>query len=131
MGSRAPIKASRLRRVHEIETIKREASQIYEEFEQYRNARKRLAKKARQLANRVQKSVPDMRVFDDVSLHEEIDYLAKVLHLPNNHFSPPEGSTFEADKQFQNLFDVLKELAATTHWLDPLGGEKDEPDAAE
>lgn len=81
------VKASRIKRMLEPATIAKEARFLYAEFEDYKRSRRRLARRARKLANRVRRSCPDMRIVgnDDFSLHDVVKDLAVNLHLSNSH----------------------------------------------
>lgn len=120
MDTRPLVKASRVKRLLELSTLEKEARQIHAEFEEYTRARRRLARRARKLANRVRRRYPDMRIAGnyDFSLHDVVEDLAVSLHLSN---SPREQETSDdavhmTSRTFEELFGFLRALADVP-WL--------------
>jgi len=118
------LKPSRIRRLREIENLVREAKEIYDEFEEHHRARNRVARKARKLANKVRKQYPDMKLVEDPDgpgLHEQLESLAKVLHVPSSREEEAaDEPLLRAKSKFDGLFSFLARLG-TVPWLDPLG----------
>lgn len=116
-----PLKPSRIRRMREIDNLVREAKEIYSEFEEHRRQRIRLARKARQLANRVRKQYPDMRLVEEplgMGLHAQVEDLAQSLYIPNN--PEKDDPVNNIGGRFDGLFKFLRRLSDVP-WLDPLG----------
>lgn len=120
------LKPSRVRRLREIDNLLREAKEVYSEFEQHRRQRIRLARKARQLANKVRKRCPNMRLVDEplgMTLHEHVEDLAQALYIPNN--PQKDDPINNIGSRFDGLFRFLRRLSDVP-WLNPLGGTIDE-----
>ena len=112
------VKPSRVRALREIETILRETQEIHAEFEEQNKAKIRLSRKARKLANKVRKVYPDMKMPEDPlgpGLHEEMEALAKSLHV---HYSHSEADELP-NTRFDILFEFLRRLSDVP-WLDPI-----------
>ena len=118
-------KPSRVRRMREIDNLVHELKDLYEEFEEHRRSRNRLAKKMRKLANKVKKHYPDMKLaesLNDTGLHGMVETLARSLHLPgaNKAHDNVDDSMLRSESHFSGLFDLLRKLGVAP-WLDPLG----------
>lgn len=117
------VKPSRVKRMKELSAIEKEARQLHAEFEDYKRARRRLAKRARKLANNVRRRYPDMRISgnDDFGLHTVVEDIAVDLHLDHreddyNYNDPAHRVT----SSFNSLFSFLKKLSDVP-WLKPQG----------
>ena len=108
-------KPSRIRRMREIDNLLREAKELSSELEQHRRDRMRLARKARKLANKVQRR-PDMELLPHAaSLHVQVDDLARIMYLSGDDEDEPIN---QARYQFKKLFELLGQLADAP-WLKP------------
>lgn len=113
------LKPSRVRRMREIDNLLRDVKELRDEFEEYRRSRVRLARKARGLANKVRKQLPDMRVNEDsLGLHDQVEEMAQALYIPNN--PQKEDPTNDIGHYFDRVFDFLRRLSDAP-WLNPLG----------
>lgn len=116
------VKPSRIRAMREIESLLRETKEIFEEFEEQAKAKVRLSRKARKFANKVRKVYSDMKMPEDPmgpGLHDEIEALAKALHV---HYSHSEADDLPRIR-FEVVFEFLRRLGDVP-WLDAL---KEEP----
>lgn len=105
--------------MRELDKLLRDAKEIETEFEEYRRHSIRLARKARQFANRVRKQYPDMRLVEDLreeGLHEHAENLAQALYTSNNpHRDDP---AYHIGTCFRSLFRFIKRLSDVP-WLNP------------
>ena len=117
---RPMVKASRVKRMLELSTLEKEARQIHAEFEDHKRSRRRLARRARKLANRVRRRCPDMRIVgnDNFSLHNVVEDLAVNLHLSNSYQEQEtsDDTVHVTSRTFEELFGFLRMLA-NAPWL--------------
>ena len=103
----------------ELEALEKDARQLHAEFEDLKRTRRRVARKARKLANKVRRRYPDMRLAgnDDWGLHEVVGDIAESIHLDRseNEFNY-DDPVHRATNSFQQLFDYLKALTDVP-WL--------------
>lgn len=100
--------------MREIDNLVREAKEVYSDLEEHRRERKRLARKARKFANKVQKRYPDFRSDDKdpyLSLHEQVEDLAKALHLSKEDDEDPVQV---ADFLLERLFAFLRHIGSVS-----------------
>lgn len=109
------MKPSRIKKMREIDNLLQDAKELRDEFEEHRRQRIRLGKKARALANRVQRNLSDM--IDNptgLSLHSTMEEVAQAMYLPNN--SNKDDYTHSIVSSFETLFDLLRRLSDVP-WL--------------
>ena len=118
------VKPSRVKRMKELSDIEKEARQLNDEFEDYKRARRRLARRAKKLAKHVCRRYPDMRMAgnDDFGLHDVVSELAHTLHLAQENDDNYEDPAHRASRRFNELFQFLKQLSDVP-WLK---GRKDD-----
>lgn len=108
--------------MRELDNLLKEVKDLYGEFEDQRRERVRLARRARKLANKVQKQMPDMHLPEDslgLGLHEKMEEVARTLYLPGSS-QDDSDSIHVIGFSFDALFAFMKRLASAP-WLDPLG----------
>lgn len=112
------VKPSRVKRMKELSTIEKEARQLNAEFEDYKRARRRLARRAKKLAKHVCRRYPDMRLAgnDDFGLHDVVTELAETLHLAQENDRNFHDPAHRAQHSFNELFEYLEQLTDVP-WL--------------
>ncbi|RKZ95077.1 MAG: hypothetical protein DRQ40_04470 [Gammaproteobacteria bacterium] len=95
----------------ELSTLEKEARKIHAEFEAHKDARRRLARRARKLANSVRRRFPNMHINDDTDygLHDVVEELASTLHLSQTHgeHDPSVDTMHTVSNRFSDVFYFL------------------------
>tara|TARA_R100000656_G_scaffold104176_1_gene76260 strand:+ start:291487 stop:291858 length:372 start_codon:yes stop_codon:yes gene_type:complete len=108
------VKASRIRKLRDIDRLKRDTKELHDQIVSHYRERKRIARNARKLAKTVRKRFPDMTVTGEtLTLEEYYSELASRLYIAPNENAPeydPQDPIHRAESALTGIFAFLEKL---------------------